>query len=167
MREIAESYLRERISISLPILGIPVPCNTTCLILSKYKDLLAIENFKAQVEVLDSLINLIEDKIFTLKYELQDKFLQYLNNIDIDNLVYAVYKIIEEGGNVILGDKIYFGDRKVAEGDFITLMNINKLIEHVTKEDSNIKSLCDEIRYLSESTWEHFEKNIRRSLNES
>ncbi|WP_338603520.1 hypothetical protein V6M85_04480 [Sulfolobus tengchongensis] len=166
MKEVAENYLKERISITLPILNISVPCNTTCVIMSKYRELLSIESFRAQLEILDSLLNLIEDKIYTLKYELEEKFAQYKSNINIDNLVYSVYKMIEEGGSMILGDRIYFGDREIAYGDFITLMNVHNLIEKIIKSDSNIKSLCDEIRYLSESTWEHFEKNIRRSLNE-
>ncbi|MEM3281144.1 MAG: hypothetical protein QW440_04215, partial [Saccharolobus sp.] len=67
MDDITQNYLKDRISISLPILNISVPCNTTCLIMSKYKDLLNIEVFKSQIEILDSLINLIEDNIFTLK----------------------------------------------------------------------------------------------------
>ncbi|TRN03570.1 hypothetical protein DJ527_01560 [Sulfolobus sp. F1] len=166
MKEIAESYLTERISVKLPILDIPVPCNTTCIMTSKYKDLLSIENFKAQVEVLDSLIDLIQDRIYTLRYYLGEIFSRYANNINIDNLTYAVYKIIEEGGNTVIGDKIYFGEKEIAQGDFHILYNINKIIEEIAKKDANIKSLCDEIKYLSEATWEHFDKNIRRSLNE-
>ncbi|AAK42559.1 hypothetical protein SULI_01070 [Saccharolobus solfataricus] len=163
----AQSYLMERISIALPILEISVPCNTTCVMMTKYKHLLSIENFKAQLEILDSLINLIEDKIYTLRHEIEDKFSQYKANVNIDNLVYAIYKMIEEGGNMILGEKVYFGNKEVAYGEYTVLIGFHNLVEKIVKSDSNIRSLCDEIRYLSESTWEHFDKNIRRSLNES
>ncbi|MEM0188378.1 MAG: hypothetical protein QW550_03200 [Saccharolobus sp.] len=166
MDDIAQNYLKDRISISLPILNISVPCNTTCLIMSKYKDLLNIEVFKSQIEILDSLINLIEDNIFTLKREIEDKFSNYTDYIDTEGLTYTIYKIIEEGGNTVIGDKkIYFGEKEIASGDFSTLMNINRLIEKLVKEDSNIRSLCDQIKYLSESTWEHFDKNISKVLS--
>ncbi|MEM0164583.1 MAG: hypothetical protein QXW30_02360 [Saccharolobus sp.] len=165
MDDIAQNYLKDRISISLPILNISVPCNTTCLIMSKYKDLLNIEVFKSQIEILDSLINLIEDNIFTLKREIEDKFRNYTDYIDIEGLTYTIYKIIEEGGNTVIGNKIYFGEKEIASGDFSTLMNINRLIEKLVKEDSNIRSLCDQIKYLSESTWEHFDKNISKVLS--
>lgn len=36
---------------------------------------------------------------------------------------------------------------------------MNKLIERI-RTDTDIKSICDEIRYLIEALWEHFEKNM-------
>ncbi|BFH73611.1 hypothetical protein SJAV_15550 [Sulfurisphaera javensis] len=151
---------------TLPILELRIPCSTECITKSKYKELLQIESFKSQLEVVDSLKDLINYKISNLLEEISVK-IKNLENINIGNLAYSIYKIIEFGGDYQIGyDTIKYEDKLIFTGNFNEIMNLNKKIEKILS-DQNVKSICDEIKYLVESLWEHFDKNIRRSLNES
>jgi hypothetical protein len=60
-----------------------------------------------------------------------------------------------------LGEKLRYEGRVLAEGSFPLLINVNKLVDQLV-QDQNIRSICDEIRYLTEALWEHFEKNMVR-----
>jgi predicted transcriptional regulator len=159
-----KEYLQDKPSMNIDIIDIEVPCGINCLEKSKYKDLLRNENFKAQLEVVDSLTDLINVNVNTLKRELESIFSDF--NVNIDNLLYTIFRLIEYGGDVIIGNGIKYNDRIIAEGNFETLMRIYRKMEDIRK-DSNIISICDEIRYLEEALWEHFNKNLRRSLYES
>jgi len=159
-----KEYLENKPSMNINILEISVPCGIVCLENSKYKDLLKNENFRAQLEVVDSLTDLININVDTLKRELENIFGNY--NVNIYNLIYTIFRLIEYGGDVIIGNGIKYNDKIIAEGNFETLMQIYNKIEDVRK-NSNIISICDEIRYLEEALWEHFNKNLRRSLYES
>ncbi|AWR93353.1 hypothetical protein DFR85_00765 [Acidianus brierleyi] len=159
-----KEYLEDKPSMDINIIEINVPCGIHCLENSKYRDLLKNENFRAQLEVVDSLTDLINTNVDTLKRELEDIFSNY--NVNIYNLIYTIFRLIEYGGDVIIGNGIKYNDKIIAEGNFETLMQIYKKIEDIRK-NSNIISICDEIRYLEEALWEHFNKNLRRSLYES
>lgn len=159
-----KEYLENKPSMNINILEISVPCGILCLENSKYKDLLKNENFRAQLEVVDSLTDLININVDTLKRELENIFGNY--NVNIYNLIYTIFRLIEYGGDVIIGNGIKYNDKIIAEGNFESLMQIYNKIEDVRK-NSNIISICDEIRYLEEALWEHFNKNLRRSLYES
>lgn len=159
-----KEYLENKPSMNINILEISVPCGIVCLENSKYKDLLKNENFRAQLEVVDSLTDLININVDTLKRELENIFGNY--NVNIYNLIYTIFRLIEYGGDVIIGNGIKYNDKIIAEGNFETLMQIYNKIEDVRK-NSNIIPICDEIRYLEEALWEHFNKNLRRSLYES
>lgn len=164
--DVVKEYLNLKPSKKIKILDIEIPCDTECLRNSNFKELLNNENFKEQLEILDSLENLIDDNINTLLQELEFKFSNY--RVNLENLAYTIYKIVEEGGNVIVGNNsIIFEDKVIAKGDeFSSLYEVAKLIDEI-KNDENIRSLCDEIKYLADSLWEHFNKNLRRTLNES
>ncbi|QIW23408.1 hypothetical protein EWF20_04085 [Sulfolobus sp. S-194] len=166
MYELISEYLKYPPYEVLPILELRIPCSTQCLSNSRYKQLLEIEAFKSQLEVIDSLKDLIKYKIENLIDEVSVR-ISNRENVDISLLTYSVYKIIEFGGDYQIGyDNIVFENKKIFAGSFNEIMRLNKEIEKILT-DKDVRSLCDEIRYLSESTWEHFDKNIRRSLNES
>ncbi len=164
--DIIKEYFNIKPSKKLRILNIEIPCDTECLKNSSFKELLNNEYFREQLEILDSLENLINDNINTLLQELEFRFSKYL--VNLEDLAYTVYKIIEEGGNVIVGNNsIIFEEKVIAKStEFNSLYEIAKLIDEV-RNDENIRSLCDEIKYLTESLWEHFNKNLRRALDES
>ncbi|BAK54326.1 hypothetical protein [Sulfurisphaera tokodaii] len=166
MYELISEYLKYPPYEILPILELRIPCSTQCISNSKFKQLLEIEEFRSQLEVVDSLKDLINYKIENLVDEISVR-ISNKKNLDINSLTYSVYKIIEFGGDYQIGyDNIVFEDKKIFAGSFNEIMRLNKEIEKILT-DKDVRSLCDEIKYLVESLWEHFDKNIRRSLNES
>ncbi|AHC51273.1 hypothetical protein SUSAZ_04285 [Sulfolobus acidocaldarius SUSAZ] len=165
MNNIISDYLNAQPKEKLKIVEIDIPCGTECLKNSKYSNLLNIESFKEQIEILDSLKSLIEEKIDTLEREIHDKVNGF--NVNIEELTYSIYESMQNGKDYIIGqDSLKFEDKVLARGKFQEIISLSQVIDSI-KKDRNIISLCDEIRYLSESLWEHFNKNIRRVLNES
>ncbi|ARM75112.1 hypothetical protein [Acidianus manzaensis] len=162
--QITNKYLSTRPSMKLKILDLEIPCDTECLKNTEFKDLLNNETFKSELEIVDNLENLINIKIDDLLEELRYRFSKY--KVNYENLAYALYRMIEYGGNVIIGEKLLFEERIIASDNYSKNYEISKMIDEA-KLDENIKSICDEIRYLSESLWEHFDKNLRRIINES
>jgi len=163
--ELIADYLNSHPSERLPVLELEIPCSTECLNNSKFKDLLGISSFKSQVEVIDSLKDLISYKINNLLEDISSK-ISDKDFVDLNSLAYSVYKIIEFGGDYEIGyESLRFENKTIFVGAFSNIMKLNKEIEKVISDD-NIKSICNEIRYLTESLWEHFDKNIRRALNE-
>lgn len=165
MYELITEYLNSRTSERLPVLELEIPCSTECLNNSRFKDLLSISSFKSQVEVIDSLKDLINYKINNLLEDISGK-ISDRDSVDLNSLAYSVYKIIEFGGDYEIGyETLRFENKTIFVGTFSNIMKLSKEIEKVISDD-NIKSICNEIRYLTESLWEHFDKNIRRALNE-
>jgi len=163
--ELITEYLNSRTSERLPVLELEIPCSTECLNNSRFKDLLSISSFKSQVEVIDSLKDLINYKINNLLEDISGK-ISDRDSVDLNSLAYSVYKIIEFGGDYEIGyETLRFENKTIFVGTFSNIMKLSKEIEKVISDD-NIKSICNEIRYLTESLWEHFDKNIRRALNE-
>ncbi|AWR96634.1 hypothetical protein DFR86_03075 [Acidianus sulfidivorans JP7] len=160
----AKKYIASRPSKKLNILDIEIPCDTECLQNTEFKDLLNNDSFKAQLEIVDNLENLINIKINDLLEELRFRFSNY--DVNYENLAYTVYRIVEYGGNVIIGEKLLFEGKIISSGEYSKIYEISKKIDE-TKKDNNVKSICDEIKYLSESLWEHFDKNLRRIIDES
>ena len=164
MSNIIDDYLNSPPVEKIKVLEIEIPCGTECIKSSKFKDLLGIESFREQLEVIDSLKSLIEDKVDVLLRELEARVPQGVN---INDLAYSYYKIVEYGGDYVIGsDSLIYEERKIFVGDFNEVMKVYKSIEEA-RRDEQLVSLCHEIRYLSESLWEHLNKNIRRALNES
>lgn len=167
MYDLINEYLNYPPYELLPILELRIPCSSECLSKSKFKDLLQIENFKAQIEVVDSLKDLIGYNISNLLSEVTSRIRNEYDKVNVNSLAYSIYKIIEFGGDFQIGyDRIMFEDKEIFEGNFNEIMKLNKEIEKMVS-DNNIKSICDEIKNLVESLWNHFDKNIRRALNES
>lgn len=165
MHKLISEYLNSHPSEKLPVLELEIPCSSECLLDSKFKELLNIETFKSQIEVIDSLKDLINTKINELLEELSSK-ISDKDFIDLNSLAYSVYKIVEFGGDYEIGyGTLRFENRTIFVSSFENIMKLYKEIEKILS-DENIRSLCNEIRYLSESLWEHFNKNIRRALNE-
>ncbi|NON63625.1 hypothetical protein [Acidianus sp. RZ1] len=162
--EVKEDFLKSRPTCYVKLLNIPIPCGSAYIVSSKFKDLLNNENFRSQVEVIDSLMSLIDVQVDTLVQILKDQFSDA--EVDINSLAYSIYYIIEEGGEMVIGEKLRFRDKIIAQGNFSSISRIVRRIES-TRNDPNIVSLCDEIKHLSESLWTHYDKNLRRSLNES
>ncbi len=156
------AYLAERPSAKIEGIEIEVPCGTDCIMNSKFKDLLKNEAFKSQLEVVDSLTDLIKMQVDALRGKLEEIFSGL--NVNVDNMLYTIYRLVEYGGDVIIGNEIRFEERTLASGDFDELMKAYRKIEN-SRKDPDIASLCDEIRYLAEALWEHFNKNIAKSLN--
>lgn len=163
LRQLAEKYFTNRPSRKLKIVDVEIPCGTSCLKETEYKELLNNNSFREQLEIIDSLESLINDKIDELIEELRFRFSEY--DVDHNNLAYSIFKIIEYGGNIAIGEKITYEGRLIFSGDFKRVYELSKRIEE-TIRDQNIKSICDEIKYLSESLWVHFDKNLRRILDE-
>ncbi|EWG06921.1 MAG: hypothetical protein ASUL_07024 [Candidatus Aramenus sulfurataquae] len=155
------AYLTERPSTKIKGVEIDVPCGTECIMNGKFRELLNNEAFKSQLEVVDSLTDLINVQVATLRSKLEDIFSEF--NANVDNLLYAIYRLVEYGGDVVIGSEIKFEERTLVSGDFNQLMRAYRKIEY-SRRDSDIVSLCDEIRYLGEALWEHFNKNIAKSL---
>lgn len=165
MYELIKEYLISQPSEKLPVIEIPIPCSSECLVNSKFKDLLSIPSFKSQIEVVDSLKDLLNYKINDLLEEVTSK-ISDKDSVDIKSLSYSIYKIVEYGGDYEIGyESLKFDGKTIYVSDFNNIMKIHKEIEMILS-DENVKATCHEIRYLSDSLWEHFEKNIRRSLNE-
>ena len=165
MYELIAEYLNSRPSEKLPVLELEIPCSSECLTNSKFKDLLNIPSFKSQVEVIDSLKLLIIYKINNLLDELSDKISNEYS-VDLNSLAYSVYKIIEFGGDYEIGyETLRFENKTIFVGPFGKVMKLHEEIEKILSNE-DIRSLCNEIRNLTDSLWEHFNKNIRRALNE-
>ena len=165
MYELIAEYLNSNLSEKLPVLEIEIPCSSECLISSKFKELLGITSFKSQIEVIDSLKDLINYRITNLIEEISSKVADK-DSVDLSSLAYSIYKIVEFGGDYEIGyETLRFENKTIFVGPFSRIMKLHKEIEKVLS-DENIKSLCDEIKNLTDSLWEHFNKNIRRALNE-
>jgi len=164
MSNIIDDYLTAPPIEKLKVLEIEIPCGTECIKSSRFKDLLNVDAFRQQLEVIDSLKSLIEDRIDVLIRELESRMPIRVNTYE---LAYSFYRIVEVGGDYTIGsDTLRYEDRVVFKGRFEELMSVYKTIEEIKKEEQLV-NLCHEIRYLSESLWEHLNKNIRRALNES
>lgn len=163
MKQLAEKYLTVKPSKKLKVLEVEIPCDTTCLKETEFEGLLNNQSFKEQLEIIDSLEDLINSKIDELLEELKFRF--PYEGIDYGNLAYTTYRIVEYGGNVIIGERLTFNDRVIFAGSYDKIYEISKKIEEM-KKDQNIKAICDEIKYLGDSLWVHFDKNLRRLLNE-
>lgn len=163
LKQLSERYLTVKPSKKLKVLDIEIPCDTECLKNTEFKELLANDTFREEVEIIDSIEDLINNKIAELLEELRYRFMNY--NLNYNNLAYSIFKIVEYGGNVVIGEKLSYEGRVISSENYEKIYEISKKIDQVIW-DQNIKSICDEIRHLSESLWIHFDKNLRRILNE-
>jgi hypothetical protein len=155
-----QRYLQERPSMTVGAVEAVVPCNSSCLEGTEFRSLLSDPSFRSRLEVMDSLVDLIKDLSNTLVREIEEK-VQGMEGVNVNALVYTVYRLSEYGGTTSLGEKLRYEGRVLAEGSFPLLINVNKLVDQLV-QDQNIRSICDEIRYLTEALWEHFEKNMVR-----
>ncbi|MCG3108392.1 hypothetical protein L3N51_00673 [Metallosphaera sp. J1] len=152
-----QRYQSSRPSMKMEIIEVDVPCNSKCLESTEFRSLLENETFRSRIEVVDSLVELVREQVRTLKREIQGRMGEFEG--DLDSLTFTIYRLVEYGGNTSLGERLTFEGRTIASGSFQDLVNVNKLIERI-RTDTDIKSICDEIRYLIEALWEHFEKNM-------
>ncbi|AWR98805.1 hypothetical protein DFR87_02870 [Metallosphaera hakonensis JCM 8857 = DSM 7519] len=152
-----QRYQSEKPSMKVEIIDMDIPCNTTCLESTEFKSLLENEAFRSRMEVIDSLFELIKDQVRTLRREISQRVQN--QNVNIDELTFTIFRLVEYGGNTSLGEKLTFNDKVIATGSFRELVDINKSIEKM-RSDQDIRSICDEIRYLIEALWEHFNKNM-------
>ncbi|MEM0173731.1 MAG: hypothetical protein QXV69_04645 [Sulfolobaceae archaeon] len=162
--ELIQKYLEVKPRIKLDVIEDEIPCITTCLENSEFRPLLQIERLREQIEVIDSLYDLINYHISVLVREVSDRF-HDISGINMNSLSYAIYHIIKNGeGEIILGDKISYKDKVIYERGDITIYK--KILEKVEKlkRDREFVMLCNEIKYLTEALWEHFNKNITRVL---
>ncbi|BBD72990.1 hypothetical protein HS1genome_1379 [Sulfodiicoccus acidiphilus] len=155
--------MRERPSMVIEPLMVPVPCDTSCLTNSKFRELLANPKFRMGMEVVDSLVDLVRDYVSTLTREVITRLNEF--EADASQATFALYQILEVGGDFVLGEDLTFQGRTVVRGEFQKLMRALKVLESM-KRDQDIKLTCDEIRYLTEALWEHVDKNLRRILVE-
>ncbi|MCG2909194.1 MAG: hypothetical protein RXQ80_03275 [Sulfolobaceae archaeon] len=166
VNNIITEYLSNPPKERIKILDIDIPCSSNCLKNTKFSELLSFDFFKEQIEVVDSLKSLIEDRVDTLLRELEDRCGEINVLINFPLLAYSFFKLVEFGGDYVISiDSLNYEDKVVAKGDFSSIMKLYKRLEELRK-DENIIGLCNEIKYLSESLWVHLDKNIRRALNE-
>jgi hypothetical protein len=159
-----KKYLEIKPNMKLPIVEISVPCNSECLALSEFRELLSRKEFKEQMEVIDSLTSLLLEHITTLTNIVKEKFIEF-NNINIEALSHTIYHLIESGGEVEVGEKVKYKEKIIMESnDYNMNIRLTRKIDNVIK-DKDLISLCDQIKYISEALWEHFNKNISRVLS--
>ncbi|MEM3316854.1 MAG: hypothetical protein QXH41_04470 [Metallosphaera sp.] len=151
--------MSQRPSMKIDIIEVEAPCNSECLEGTEFRSLLSDETFRSRLEVIDSLVSLIKEQVSVLRREVKERITG--QGVNIDSLTYAIYRLVEYGGNTSLGEKVTFDNRVIAEGPFNFLVNVNGQIDRIIK-DPDIRSICDEIRYLIEALWEHFNKNMVR-----
>ncbi|BBL46638.1 hypothetical protein [Metallosphaera sedula] len=152
-----QRYQSARPAMKIEIIDMDVPCDSKCLENTEFRSLMENDTFRSRLEVVDSLVELVREQVRTLRREVQGRVGDFKG--DLDSLTYTVYRLVEYGGNTSLGEKLTFEGRLIASGNFQELVDVNKSIERI-RVDPDIKSICDEIRYLIEALWEHFEKNM-------
>ncbi|QKR00536.1 hypothetical protein GWK48_09240 [Metallosphaera tengchongensis] len=152
-----QRYQAEKPSMRIEVIEVDVPCNSTCLQATEFRSLLENETFRSRMEVVDSLVELVKEQVGVLRRELNERF--NVADVDIDSMTYAVFRLIEYGGNTTMGERLTFHDRVLARGSFKELVTVNNIIEKV-RQDQDIRMICDEIKYLIEALWEHFNKNL-------
>lgn len=122
-----QRYQSEKPSMKVEIIDMDIPCNTTCLESTEFKSLLENEAFRSRMEVIDSLFELIKDQVRTLRREISQRVQN--QNVNIDELTFTIFRLVEYGGNTSLGEKLTFNDKVIATGSFRELVDINKSIE--------------------------------------
>ncbi|BCU68268.1 hypothetical protein HS7_17050 [Sulfolobales archaeon HS-7] len=158
----SSEYLGKKPSTKVKLIDVVVPCGVECLTTTEFREILNNERVKEQLEIIDSMIFLIEQNVKTLSDRVGELFSEY--NLNIDNLVYSIYWKLEKGGDFNVSDALYFNDRKIMDGDFKSLMTVLNEIQKAIDNDKDLRDICDQINYLSESLWNLFENNIRRLL---
>lgn len=160
MNSAEKTFIENTPRMKIDIVDEEVPCSTECLRRTNLSEALADESFREQVEILDSIISLIQDNVISLKNKVKDQLFHL--GVDVDNTTYAIYRLVEEGGDLIFGsDYLKYNERIIFQGDFNSLNTVYKKISSM-REDQDVKSLCDQIRNLTEATWRHVNKNLRR-----
>lgn len=162
--ELIRKYLEVKPRTKLSVIEEEIPCNTECLSKSEYSSLLKNEKFREQIEVIDSLYDLINYHVSVLVREVSEKF-KDVEDVNLESLSYAIYNIVNgDSMDIILGEKISYKDKVIYnKNDIIIYKKILEKIEKL-KKDRDFVMLCNEIRYLVEALWEHFNKNITRVL---
>ncbi len=160
MNSAERSFLERTPSMKIEIVEESVPCSTECLKGSELAEVLNDESFREQIEILDSIISLIRDNVDSLKAKVKDALGN--DGISLENATYAIYHLVEEGGDVIFGTNyLKYNERIIFEGDFNGMNSVYKKIAYM-RDDPDVKSLCDQIRNLCEATWRHVNKNLRK-----
>lgn len=155
-----QRYHQARPFMTVGAVEVQVPCDSSCLENTEFRSLLGDLSFRSRMEVVDSLVDLIRDLSNTLVREVSGRIVE-TGGVNVEALAYAVFRISQYGGTPSLGESLRYEGKVIATGDFQFLAQVNKLIEELVR-DQNIRSICDEIRYLAEALWEHFEKNLVR-----
>lgn len=156
MNSAEKTFIENTPRMKIDLVDEEVPCSTECLRRTNLSEALADESFREQVEILDSIISLIQDNVISLKNKVEDQLFHL--GVDVDNTTYAIYRLVEEGGDLIFGsDYLKYNERIIFQGDFNSLNTVYKKISSM-REDQDVKSLCDQIRNLTEATWRHVNK---------
>ncbi|MCY0850419.1 hypothetical protein [Sulfuracidifex metallicus] len=160
MNSAEKTFIENTPRMKIDLVDEEVPCSTECLRRTNLGEVLADESFREQLEILDSIISLIQDNVISLKNKVEDQLLHL--GVDVDNTIYAIYRLVKEGGDLIFGsDYLKYNERIIFQGDFNSLNTVYKKISSM-REDQDVKALCDQIRNLTEATWRLVNKNLRR-----
>ncbi len=154
------SFLEHTPTMKIEVVEEDVPCSTECLRQSGFSEVLSDDSFREQLEIIDSIISLIRDNVQSLRDKVSDNFKE--DGVNRDNLAYAIYRLVEEGGDVVFGSNyLKYNERVIFEGDFNLMNSVYKRISTM-REDVDVRAICDQIRNLSEATWRHVNKNLKK-----
>ncbi|MCQ4344800.1 MAG: hypothetical protein RXQ70_01340 [Sulfolobaceae archaeon] len=164
MNHLIERYLSDPPKERITFLRLEVPCDAECLQATEFADVLKIAGVQESLEAITYLKMLIEEKANELVREVRAKLND--ESVELEKVAYSIYWSRKEGNKFVLGSALTYGNLVLSSGSFKRNYELLKKIEAILK-DENVRSLCDEIDVLTESLWTHFDKNVRRVLNEA
>jgi hypothetical protein len=164
VNHLIERYLSDPPKERITFLRLEVPCDAECLQATEFADVLKIAGVQESLEAITYLKMLIEEKANELLREVRARLND--ESVELEKVAYSIYWSRREGNRFVLGSALTYGNLVLSSGPFERNYELLKKIEAIQK-DENVRSLCDEIDVLTESLWTHFDKNVRRVLNEA
>ena len=163
---IRQEYLNERPHETFTYLKLDIPCDDDCLKGTKFSELLNDQRVAEALEVIRYMKMLIDSKAKELLDLVAYKIGSLGSPVRPEDWAYSVYWKLQGKGNVTVGHGLYYENVKLFEGEFQEVLKAEKLFESLLG-DPQIREVCDEIRNLSDSLWTHFDKNVRRAVEQS
>lgn len=154
-------FLNARPAMKIEPIGLDVPCNIECLRKSRYAWVLDKRNVVEQIEIMDSILVVIKEKVDSLLSILEESKPE--PRVNVGNTAFALYQMIINGREPTLGDALALDDRVILSGNYQEVYSALSWMERLAR-DENVREICKEIKYLVESLWTHFDQNVRRSL---
>ena len=163
---IRQEYLDERPHETFTFLKLDIPCDDDCLKGTKFHELLNNQRVAEALEVIRYMKMLIDSKTKELLDLVADRLTALGSPVRPEDWAYSVYWKLQGRGEVTVGHGLYYDNVKLFEGEFQEVLRAGKLFESLLT-DPQIREVCVEIKNLSDSLWTHFEKNVKRAVEES
>mgnify|MGYP001772795569 CR=1 FL=1 len=163
---IRQEYINERPHEAFTYLKLDIPCDDLCLKGTKYEELLKDQRFAEALEVIRYMKILIDQKAKDLLELIGYRIEQIRDKVNLEDWAFSVYWKLQGKGEITVGNALYYDNIKLFEGDFGEVLKAEEAFRRLLS-DPEVRELCEEIRNLSDSLWTHFEKNVKRALNEA